>query len=113
MQDNNVLDKTQVIVAYHHIRGDHYTAGRITRCHQYERCRERHCPRCEHSLALRRFKKVNGLYIRLLDQHPRMQVPQIVTMTTGDTPVEFIGSTISALNATSSTTLGSIDSYAW
>lgn len=113
MQDKYVLEKTQMIVAYYLVRGDKYTARRINACQQYARCRHRHCPRCAHSLALNRFKKVNGLYHRLFEQHPRMQTPRFVTFTTGDMPIQFIGSTITELNATTTTTLSSIDAYGW
>lgn len=113
MQDDDVLTKTHFITAYYRSRGDNYVADRIAACCKYNRCRQRHCPRCEHSLALTRFNQVNGRYVQLLDQHPRMQVPQILTMTTGDTPIQFIGSTVTELNATTSKVLNSVNTYAW
>lgn len=113
MLDNDVQRKTHAVAWLYHSRGDSYTAKRVSACGYGNRCRERHCPICEHTRALDRFHKVNNTYTQLHNEHPRMQEPQIVTMTTANTPIAFVGSTVDALNATSSMALSSTSAYAF
>lgn len=105
--------KKHVIVRFYQSRGDHDKAARVAAYGYGNRCKVRHCPICEHTRARGRFTTLGNTYTDLWNQHPRMQQPQFVTMTTGDTPVEFIGSTVQVPNASSSMALSSVKTYAW
>lgn len=104
---------TCVLAELYRTNGHHEIAQDLLSCRKHAPCGLSHCPRCEASEARRRRNRLYFAYGSLLDQHPRMQPIQLVTMTLADINIDTLGAALPALNKATGQVLNSTSTYGW